>query len=269
MRASIPPRWRINERTTPEWATTSAVGGSHSAAREATSPSAAETRSTTAANGSNDAGRWCASSHPGHRSSICSGVKPSHSPACASRSRASRIGAPRPSARAMIAAVSDARRRSLVQIAGNSSPSAANESAVAPACWRPSSVSGESAVPCQRRTEFHSLWPCRSTKIATRRRDIPTEGSADSTLEPMAVVRLFAAARDAAGTGRDELPGATVGDVLAAAGRRYGQRFTDVLGTCKIWVNGEPADLQDSVGAADELAVLPPVSGGATEGGRW
>jgi molybdopterin converting factor small subunit len=85
----------------------------------------------------------------------------------------------------------------------------------------------------------------------------------------MAVVRLFAAARDAAGTGRDELPGATVGDVLAAASSRYGSRFTDVLRTCKIWVNGEPADLQDSVGAADELAVLPPVSGGATGGGRW
>jgi molybdopterin converting factor small subunit len=85
----------------------------------------------------------------------------------------------------------------------------------------------------------------------------------------MAVVRLFAAARDAAGTGRDEVPGATVGDVLAAASRRYGSRFTDVLRTCKIWVNGEPADLQDPVGAADELAVLPPVSGGATQGGRW
>jgi sulfur-carrier protein len=98
---------------------------------------------------------------------------------------------------------------------------------------------------------------------------IPTEGSADSTLGLMAVVRLFAAARDAAGTGRDELPGATVGDVLAAASSRYGAGFTDVLRTCKIWVNGEPADLQDSVGAADELAVLPPVSGGATGGGRW
>jgi molybdopterin converting factor small subunit len=85
----------------------------------------------------------------------------------------------------------------------------------------------------------------------------------------MAVVRLFAAARDAAGTGRDELPGATVGDVLAAASQRYGARSTDVLRTCKIWVNGEPASLQDIVGAADELAVLPPVSGGATQGGRW
>jgi molybdopterin converting factor small subunit len=81
----------------------------------------------------------------------------------------------------------------------------------------------------------------------------------------MAVVRLFAAARDAAGTGRDDLPGPTVGDVLNEASRRYGDRFTAVLATCKIWVNGEPAGLQDAIGSTDELAVLPPVSGGATD----
>lgn len=85
----------------------------------------------------------------------------------------------------------------------------------------------------------------------------------------MAIVRLFAAARDAAGTGRDELPGVTVGDVLAEASRRYGQRFADVLTTCKIWVNGEPADVHDAITSNDELAVLPPVSGGATEGDSW
>jgi molybdopterin converting factor small subunit len=79
----------------------------------------------------------------------------------------------------------------------------------------------------------------------------------------MAVVRLFAAARDAAGTGRDNLPGITVGDVLNEASRRYGDRFTAVLATCKIWVNGEPAGLQDAIGTTDELAVLPPVSGGS------
>ena len=87
----------------------------------------------------------------------------------------------------------------------------------------------------------------------------------------MAIVRLFAAAREAAGTGRDELPGATVGDVLSEARRRYGERFAAVLETCKIWVNGEPADPRDAIGPSDELAVLPPVSGRArrrrTKGG--
>jgi molybdopterin synthase sulfur carrier subunit len=81
----------------------------------------------------------------------------------------------------------------------------------------------------------------------------------------MAIVRLFAAARDAAGTGRDQVPGDTVGDVLAEARRRYGERFEAVLASCRIWVNGEPADDDDTIGPADELAVLPPVSGGATE----
>lgn len=78
----------------------------------------------------------------------------------------------------------------------------------------------------------------------------------------MAVLRLFAAARDAAGTGRDELPGDTVGQVLELARERYGSEFGDVLGTCRIWVNGDPAQPGDPVGPTDELAVLPPVSGG-------
>lgn len=80
----------------------------------------------------------------------------------------------------------------------------------------------------------------------------------------MAIVRLFAAAREAAGTGRDELPGTTVDDVLVAARLRYGEGFAAVLPTCRIWVNGEVADPTTPVAAGDEVAVLPPVSGGAT-----
>ena len=79
----------------------------------------------------------------------------------------------------------------------------------------------------------------------------------------MPVLRLFAAARDAAGTGRDDVGGATVGEVLAAARDRYGEAFTAVLRTSRVWVNGVPAAEGDAVGAGDEVAVLPPVSGGA------
>jgi molybdopterin converting factor small subunit len=78
----------------------------------------------------------------------------------------------------------------------------------------------------------------------------------------VAVLRLFAAAREAAGTGRDDVPGASVGDVLDAAVRRYGAPFEAVLATCRVWVNGEPAERSDPVSASDEVAVLPPVSGG-------
>ena len=73
---------------------------------------------------------------------------------------------------------------------------------------------------------------------------------------------MFAAAREAAGTGRVELPGATVGDVLGAARERFGPLFGDVLATCRIWVNGDQATDTTIVGPADEVAVLPPVSGG-------
>ena len=76
------------------------------------------------------------------------------------------------------------------------------------------------------------------------------------------MLRLFASAREAAGTGRDHVPGATVSDVLAAACQRYGATFAQVLSTCRIWVNGDEATAQTAVGDGDEVAVLPPVSGG-------
>jgi molybdopterin synthase sulfur carrier subunit len=78
----------------------------------------------------------------------------------------------------------------------------------------------------------------------------------------MATLRLFAAAREAAGTGRAEVDGATVADVLAEAGVRFGEPFLAVLAQCQVWLNGEPADGEAAVSPADEVAVLPPVSGG-------
>lgn len=79
----------------------------------------------------------------------------------------------------------------------------------------------------------------------------------------MAILRLFASAREAAGTGRDEVAAESVGELLAIASERYGNQFTDVLKTCRIWVNGESASADTVLTARDEVAVLPPVSGGA------
>ena len=78
----------------------------------------------------------------------------------------------------------------------------------------------------------------------------------------MATLRLFAAAREAAGTGRDDVEGATVGEVLAEARRRYGEGFAAVLDRSRVWRNGEPAAGGEPVGPEDEVAVPPPVSGG-------
>jgi MoaD family protein len=78
----------------------------------------------------------------------------------------------------------------------------------------------------------------------------------------MATLLMFAAARDAAGTGRADIDAATVGEVLARAEVEYGEDFTAVLKSCRVWVNGEPADATTAVRAGDEVAILPPVSGG-------
>lgn len=79
----------------------------------------------------------------------------------------------------------------------------------------------------------------------------------------MAVLRLFAAARTAAGTARDLVPGGTVAEVLDSACARYGAEFTAVLPTCAVWVNGDPAQPDTPVADDDEVGVLPPVSGGS------
>ena len=50
--------------------------------------------------------------------------------------------------------------------------------------------------------------------------------------------------------------------VLDSAVARYGDGFATVLATCRVWVNGDTAGRDVAVGVSDEVAVLPPVSGG-------
>ncbi|MGD9798324.1 MAG: MoaD/ThiS family protein [Acidimicrobiia bacterium] len=78
----------------------------------------------------------------------------------------------------------------------------------------------------------------------------------------MAVHRHFASARVEAGTDRVEIDAPTVAAVIAEATRRYGPAFAEVLPSCRVWRNGEPARDGDPVSVTDEVAVLPPVSGG-------
>jgi molybdenum cofactor biosynthesis protein MoaC/molybdopterin converting factor subunit 1 len=80
-------------------------------------------------------------------------------------------------------------------------------------------------------------------------------------------VRLFAMLRERAGRDRLELElpeGATVADALDAAGREGG--LADVLAAMpvRVAVNREYAANDAPVSAGDELALIPPVSGGAT-----
>ena len=78
----------------------------------------------------------------------------------------------------------------------------------------------------------------------------------------MATLRLFATVRVAAGTGKATFEGATVAEVLDAAVAEYGEEFEALVPVCRIWVNGNTAERDTSVGAGDEVALLPPVSGG-------
>lgn len=81
----------------------------------------------------------------------------------------------------------------------------------------------------------------------------------------MARVLLFASAREAAGRSRESIEGATVAEVLAVATRRFGPRFEALLGSCTVWLNGEKCTPDAVVADDDEVAVLPPVSGGAAD----
>jgi sulfur-carrier protein len=77
-------------------------------------------------------------------------------------------------------------------------------------------------------------------------------------------VLLFARAREAAGTGRAQVraDGRTVAGLLDGLVSTYGSELEAVLATCAIWVNGSPATGSTRLVHGDEVAVLPPVSGG-------
>lgn len=78
----------------------------------------------------------------------------------------------------------------------------------------------------------------------------------------VARLRLFASAREAAGTSQVSIAGATVAEILDRAKHEFGPSFESILPTCRVWVNGEEAAPSTRVEDGDEVAVLPPVSGG-------
>jgi molybdopterin synthase sulfur carrier subunit len=78
----------------------------------------------------------------------------------------------------------------------------------------------------------------------------------------VARILLLGPAREAAGMRSDVIDGQTVAAVLEEAVARYGTTFKEVLNVSQIWVNGEPAGSSTPVAPYDEIAVLPPISGG-------
>jgi len=80
-------------------------------------------------------------------------------------------------------------------------------------------------------------------------------------------VRLFAALRELAGASEVEASGATVGAIVDELASRYGERFGEIARAGSAVVDGERADPSRPVQEGEEVALLPPVSGGA--GASW
>ncbi len=80
----------------------------------------------------------------------------------------------------------------------------------------------------------------------------------------MVRVRLFAALRELAGAPEVEATGHTVGDIVDELSGRYGERFAAIAAVGSFVVNGERARRDQAVAEGDEVALLPPVSGGTS-----
>ena len=79
---------------------------------------------------------------------------------------------------------------------------------------------------------------------------------------PHVTVRLFAALRELAGSSYVDAQGDTVGDVVEALSARFGDRFAGVARVGSAVVDGERADASTPLAEGQEMALLPPVSGG-------
>jgi sulfur-carrier protein len=78
-------------------------------------------------------------------------------------------------------------------------------------------------------------------------------------------VRLFAALRELAGSSWIEVEAAeapSVGALLDALSERFGSRFDTIASAGSVVVDGETVGRDRSLGPNDEVALLPPVSGG-------
>ena len=75
-------------------------------------------------------------------------------------------------------------------------------------------------------------------------------------------LRLFAGAREIAGAGKMSYEANTVQGLLTQAQNDLGPEFTQILAISRVWLNGDPVENDSEVLNGDEVAILPPVSGG-------
>ncbi len=78
----------------------------------------------------------------------------------------------------------------------------------------------------------------------------------------MARLILLGPAREVAGCREDVIRAPDVAGVLEQARERYGSAFAELLAHSRVWRNGILARDEDLVTDQDEIAVVPPISGG-------
>jgi len=75
-------------------------------------------------------------------------------------------------------------------------------------------------------------------------------------------VRLFASLRELAGASELEVEAGTPEEALRALGEKFGSRFEEIARAGSVVVDGERAEWDAEVEGSQEIALLPPVSGG-------
>ncbi len=75
-------------------------------------------------------------------------------------------------------------------------------------------------------------------------------------------LRLFAGAREIAGNAAIAYEANTVQELLTQAQDDLDGEFARILSISRVWLNGEPVEGDSEISDGDEVAVLPPVSGG-------
>ena len=78
-------------------------------------------------------------------------------------------------------------------------------------------------------------------------------------------VRLFAALREIAGSSAVDVEAADVGSLCDLLIERFGPEFARILATGSVVVDGSVVPRDHALSPSDEVALLPPVSGGAEE----
>lgn len=76
-------------------------------------------------------------------------------------------------------------------------------------------------------------------------------------------VRLFASLRELAGTSEMEVEALDVGDLLDQLSNKLGDEFDRIMAAGSVVVDGHRAKREQRLNDVEEVALLPPVSGGA------